>query len=212
MVWARALLLEVRGDTQAALSILQTAWANPLLRIPSQLVRRGPHLVRLAVGGGRLELGRAVVEAVDEAAAGSPVATWRAAAIWCRGLLQGDADALVEAVAAYRQASRPIERARACEDAASALSRVDRRDEAAALLGESVEGYERVGAFMDLHDGMDKRSEQRAGRAAPWIQRDPNDVVQPIMGPGAEPAVHRGPGCGRPPSPAASRAPGPPDR
>jgi hypothetical protein len=53
-------------------------------------------------------------------------------------------------VAAYRQAPRPIERARACEDAASAVSRIGRREEAAALLGEAVEVYERVGAFMDL--------------------------------------------------------------
>jgi DNA-binding CsgD family transcriptional regulator/tetratricopeptide (TPR) repeat protein len=149
MLWARTLLLEARGDAQA-LSMLETAWAGPLLRIPPQLVRIGPDLVRLAIGGERPDLGRAVVEAMDEATAGSPVATWGAAALWCRGLLQGDADALVESVAAYRQVPRPIERARACEDAASALSRVGRREEAAALLGEAVEGYERVGAFMDL--------------------------------------------------------------
>jgi hypothetical protein len=70
---------------------------------------------------------------MDEATVTSPVASWRAAATWCRGLLHGDADALVEAVAAYQQAPRPIERARACEDAAAALSTVARGEEAAAL-------------------------------------------------------------------------------
>jgi hypothetical protein len=70
---------------------------------------------------------------MDEATVTRPVASWRAAATWCRGLLHGDADALVEAVAAYQQAPRPIERARACEDAAAALSTVGRGEEAAAL-------------------------------------------------------------------------------
>jgi DNA-binding CsgD family transcriptional regulator/tetratricopeptide (TPR) repeat protein len=149
MMWARALLLEARGDAQA-LSILETAWAGPLLRIPSQLVRIGPDLVRLAIDGGRPELGRAVVEAMDEATATSPVASWQAAALWCRGLLHEDADALVESVAAYQQAPRPIERARACEDAASAVSGTGRREEAVALLGDAVGIYEGVGAFMDL--------------------------------------------------------------
>jgi DNA-binding CsgD family transcriptional regulator len=150
MLRARALLLEARGDAQAALSIIETAWAGPLLRIPPQLVRIGPDLVRLAVAAGRPELGRAVVEAMDEATATSPAATWRAAALWGRGLLHEDADALVESVSAYQQAPRPIERARACEDAAVALSRVGRREEAAVLLQDAVAVYERVGASMDL--------------------------------------------------------------
>jgi DNA-binding CsgD family transcriptional regulator len=150
MIWARAHLLEGRGDAHAAMSILETAWAGPLLRIPSQLVRIGPDLVRLAVGRERPDLGRAVVEAMDEATARNPVDTWRAAAVWCRGLLHGDADALIEAQSAYQQASRPIERARAGEDAASALSRAGRREEATTLLEHTVGIYEQVGAVMDL--------------------------------------------------------------
>lgn len=71
MTWARALLLEVRGDARA-LTVLETAWANPLLRTPPQLVRVGPDLVRLAVGVGRPELAQAVVAAMDEATAGEP--------------------------------------------------------------------------------------------------------------------------------------------
>jgi DNA-binding CsgD family transcriptional regulator len=149
MLWVRALLLEARGDAQA-LGVLETAWSGPLLRIPPQLVHVGPDLVRLAVSGGRPDLGRSVVEAMGEAPLRSPVATWRGAALRCRGLLEGDADALLESVIAYRQAPRPVERALACEDAASALYRVGRREEAAALLGEAVEVYQRVGAFLDL--------------------------------------------------------------
>jgi DNA-binding CsgD family transcriptional regulator len=149
MIWARALLLEVRGDAQA-LTVLETAWGEPLIKMPPRLVRVGPDLVRLAVAGGRPELGRAVVEAMEEATAGSSTASWRGAALWGRGLLHGDADAMVEAVNAYQQASRPVERARVCEGAASALSGVGRREEAAALLEDAVGAYERVGASLDL--------------------------------------------------------------
>jgi DNA-binding CsgD family transcriptional regulator len=151
MRWTRALLLEARGDIQA-LTVLETAWASPLPipKVPPQLVRIGPDLVRLAVAGGRPELGQAVMEAMNKATARSPVASWRAAALWCRGLLHGDADALVEAVSAYQQVPRPIQRARACEDAASALSGVGRREEAAALLEDAVGVYERVGASLNL--------------------------------------------------------------
>jgi DNA-binding CsgD family transcriptional regulator len=90
------------------------------------------------------------MEAMDEATARSPVVSWRAAALWCRGLLHGDADALVEAVSAYQQVPRPIQRARACEDAAGALSGVGRREEAVALLEDAVGVYERVGASLNL--------------------------------------------------------------
>jgi DNA-binding CsgD family transcriptional regulator len=184
MIWARALLLEARGDAQA-LTVLETAWTGPLLRIPPQLVRIGPDLVRLAVAGERPGLGRAMVEAMDEATATSPVASWQAAALWCRGLLHEDADVLVESVAAYQQASRPIERARACEDAASALSRVGRREEAAALLGEAVEVYEHVGAFMDLIRaeaalrGLGIRRSRKRARRRPstgWESLTPTEI------------------------------------
>jgi DNA-binding CsgD family transcriptional regulator/tetratricopeptide (TPR) repeat protein len=184
MAWARTLLLEVRGEARA-LSVLEAAWAGPVLRSPPQLVRLAPDLVRLAVGGGRRELGQAVVEAVDQAASASSVATWRAAALWCRGLLEGDADALVEVVNAYRRVPRPIERARACEDAAAALSRVGRREEAAALLGEAVGVYERVGASMDLVRGeaglrgLGVRRGRRGARRRPsrgWESLTPTEV------------------------------------
>ncbi len=184
MLWARALLLEVRGDARA-LGILETAWNGPVLRSPPYLVRVGPDLVRLAVGEGRADLGRAVLEVMNEAAARNPVATWRGAALWSRGLLEGDADALVESVAAYRQAPRPIERARTCEAAAAALSRDGRREEAVALLGEAVEVYERVGASLDLTRaeaalrGLGIRRGRRGARRRPstgWGSLTPTEL------------------------------------
>jgi tetratricopeptide (TPR) repeat protein len=70
MTWARALLLEVQGDARA-LTVLETAWASSLLKVPPQLVRIGPDLVRLAAAAGRPELAQAVVAAMDEAAGGA---------------------------------------------------------------------------------------------------------------------------------------------
>jgi DNA-binding CsgD family transcriptional regulator len=139
----------------------------------------------LAGGVGRPELAQAVVAAMDEATAGSPVTTWWAAAMQCRGLLHDDSDALVEAVAAYRQAPRPMEQARACEDAASALSRVGRRDEAVALLREAVGVHEPVGAFMDLTRaeaalrGLGIRRGRRGARRRPlrgWESLTPTEL------------------------------------
>jgi DNA-binding CsgD family transcriptional regulator len=91
----------------------------------------------------------------------------------------------VESVAAYRQTPRPIERARACEDAASALSRVGRREEAAALLGEAVGVYQHVGAFMDVTRadaalrGMGIRRARRGARRRPsrgWESLTPTEI------------------------------------
>jgi DNA-binding CsgD family transcriptional regulator len=184
LLWVRALLLEARGDAQA-LGVLETGWTGHLLRSPPYLVRVGPDLVRLAVAARRPDLGRAVLDAIDEAAARNPVASWRGAALWCRSLLEGDADALMEAVIAYRQASRPIEQALASEAAAAALSGGGRRQDAAALLGEAVEIYERVGAFLDLARaeaalrGLGVRRGRRGARRRPstgWASLTPTEL------------------------------------
>jgi len=92
---------------------------------------------------------------------------------------------LVESVVAYRQGPRPVERARACEDAASALSGVGRREEAATLLGEAIEVYQRVGALMDLTRAeaalrsLGIRRGRRGARRRPstgWASLTPTEV------------------------------------
>ncbi len=45
------------------------------------------------------------------------------------------------------------------------------------------------------HPGVAQRDDQRAGIAAPWIQRHRGDAGQPVMGPSTKPAAHRGPGA-----------------
>jgi hypothetical protein len=91
----------------------------------------------------------------------------------------------MEALRAYQQVPRPIERARVGEDAASALSGIGRREEAAALLGEAVGIYERVGAFMDLTRaeaalrGLGIRRGRRGARRRPsrgWESLTPTEI------------------------------------
>ncbi len=147
MMWARALLLEGQGDAEGALAVLENAWQLHLgIGFISPCVRLGVDLVRLALRQGRDELARSVVERLEGATAQNPSAAWRGAALRARGLVDADPGTLLDSVAAYRGGTRALEGALACEDAASALARVDRGEEAVALLGEAIEVFERVPA------------------------------------------------------------------
>jgi streptomycin 6-kinase len=66
--------------------------------------------------------------------------------VHCQGLVDGEAEPALEAVALARRAPLLLEHAGACQDAAALLAQGGRRDEAAALLTEALERYERAGA------------------------------------------------------------------
>ena len=70
----------------------------------------------------------------------------RSLALRCQGLVDGEVEPMIEAVALARRAPLLIEHAGACEDAARLLAHGGRRDEAAALLAEALERYEQAGA------------------------------------------------------------------
>jgi DNA-binding CsgD family transcriptional regulator len=74
------------------------------------------------------------------------VPTVRSLALRCQGLVDGEAEPVIEAVALARRAPLLVEHAGACEDAARLLAQGGRRDEAAALLAEALERYEQAGA------------------------------------------------------------------
>src|SRR5262249_43341114 len=63
-----------------------------------------------------------------------------------QGLVDGDVEKLVEAVALARQAPHLVEHTGACEDAAKLLADNGRRDESAALLTEALQRHEQAGA------------------------------------------------------------------
>jgi len=68
----------------------------------------------------------------------------------CRGLLDDDVEALLDAHRILRAGPRPLERAAAAEDAAVALARHGDRLAAGPLLEEALADYTALGARRDL--------------------------------------------------------------
>lgn len=150
MRWAQALLHRIEGDSDRALSVLAAQWdVMAALGLTGQLYRPAPDLVRLALAAGDTERARAVTETVERAAERVRMPYAEGAAVRCRGLLEGDANVLARAAEIYRATPRPVERAFACEDAGLFLAQAGRTAEAAPLLKEALETYERVGALRD---------------------------------------------------------------
>jgi DNA-binding CsgD family transcriptional regulator/tetratricopeptide (TPR) repeat protein len=148
---ARALLLEATGRPAAACETLWSAWRQGAeagnLSYNADL---GPDLVRLSLAAGQARRAAEVTAGVQLLAAANPsVARLEGAALQCRGLVTDDPGVLLQAVAAHRRGPRPLELARACEDAAVALVRAARPAEAAGLFDEALELYERLGAAHD---------------------------------------------------------------
>jgi DNA-binding NarL/FixJ family response regulator len=152
MTWIEALLMETGGQPARALSILEQAWdlIAPLRYIQATSRAMGPDLVRMALSAGNQARALSVTNELERGARRSGSPTSRGLALRCRGLLADDPDVLLEAVAAHRMGPRPYLLAAACEDAAVALGRAGRTDEAVALLSEAVAAYERLEAVWDV--------------------------------------------------------------
>jgi DNA-binding CsgD family transcriptional regulator len=151
MSWIAALVHETEGRLSLALSTLAEAWDSnaPVRYLQAASRASGPDLVRLALAVGDRERAEAVTEELERSAplSGSPTA--RGIALRCRGLLDRDPAALLEAVAAHRDGPRPYPLAVACEDAGVALGRVGQIGAAVPLLKDAAAVYERLGAVRD---------------------------------------------------------------
>ena len=148
LAFAVAGLKEAQGDAQGAYDVLLRCWRVDAARQNRYYHRwLAPGLVRLALALDQRETAAEVASAV---AAGIPLApevpTVRSLALRCRGLVSGEIEPLMEAVALARQAPLLVEHAGACEDAAALLARDGRLGEAADLLAEALERYEQAGA------------------------------------------------------------------
>jgi DNA-binding CsgD family transcriptional regulator len=145
---ARALLLEAAGRPEAACEVLWSAWQQGAAAgNVSYNGDLGPDLVRLSLAAGQPRRAAEVSAGVELLAAANPgVARLEGAALQCRGLVAGDPEILLQAADAHRRGPRPLELARACEDAASTLVRAARTAEAARLFDEALELYERLSA------------------------------------------------------------------
>ena len=98
------------------------------------------NVVRLAIAAGDLAGARAFAGQAATIAAGSEVPHRQAAALYCRGLLDGDAPLLLAAAERYEDASRPLMRAKALEAAAEHFLRADDRSQARAAFTGAVDG------------------------------------------------------------------------
>ena len=148
LAFAVAGVKAAEGDRQGAYDLLLRCWRFDAAR-ECRFYHRAlaPDLVRLALALGHRDVAAEVARAVAAGAALAPeVPTMRSLALRCQGLVDGEVEPALEAVASARRAPLLVEHAGACEDAAELLARGGRRDEAAALLAEALERYEQAGA------------------------------------------------------------------
>jgi DNA-binding NarL/FixJ family response regulator len=150
-LWARALLAEASGRLDEAVDQMWSLWdLCSGLGLASEYPTMGPELVPMALAAGRRERAAAAVAAMEEVAARNPhVPSIRGSALRCRGLLDDDADLLMAAVDAFADASRAFEAAPAVADAAAALARRGRVDEARTLADRAAGLYADAGAIRD---------------------------------------------------------------
>jgi DNA-binding CsgD family transcriptional regulator len=154
-MWARALLIDAAEGPIAAAVYLRDHWLEVLAMTTPAV--SGASVVRMLLLGGDTETAAAVADVVDvlvEGAPGQP--TPAAAARWCRGLVENDADELVAAVEALRASQFDVATAQATEDAACALARAGRIDAARTLARDALDAYEEFGAVRET-----RRAEQR---------------------------------------------------
>jgi DNA-binding CsgD family transcriptional regulator len=148
LAFAVAGLKAAEGDRQGAYELLLRCWRVDAAR-DNRFYHRwlAPDLVRLALAAGHRDVATELADTVAKGVALAPeVPTVRSLALRCQGLVDGEAEPLLEAVAVARRAPQLIEHAGACEDAAGLLARDGRRDESAALLAEALDRYEQAGA------------------------------------------------------------------
>ncbi|MGN6577450.1 MAG: LuxR C-terminal-related transcriptional regulator, partial [Nocardioides sp.] len=135
-------------DIEGAYELLLRCWRAGTARGDRYYHRWiAPGLVRLALERGHRGVAADVAAAAAADATLAPgVPTVRSAALRCQGLVEDDADALLEAVSWARRAPLLLEHTGACEDAALLLADRGRVEEAAALLTEALLRFERAGA------------------------------------------------------------------
>ena len=136
------------GDQAGAYQVLLRCWRFDAARDDRFYYRAlAPDLVRLALALGEHAVAAEVAHDVAGAVVLAPeVPSVRSLALRCQGLVDGDPEPMLEAVALARKVPLLVEHAGSCEDAAGLLARAGRRDEAVLLLNEALQRYEQAGA------------------------------------------------------------------
>ena len=147
LLWTKAKMLEADGAGEAACELMLALWAQ-LAPLRGLIHWRGigPDLVRLCRQHDRIDTAHAIADEHDELARRSTSACARATAHRARGLVEHDADMLIEAARQLRDTPRLVEFAATCEDAAATLVDHGRNKEAIELAAEAGRIYEAIGA------------------------------------------------------------------
>lgn len=140
LLLARASVHESQSNWEEALELRQQVPALPS-NLPDQA-----DLVRLALALHRPDVAQSTTEAVEGQATLTELPIARATLLQCRGLVDDDADVLLQAVAAYRTCGRPLPLACACEDTARSAHRAGRIALAQEQANEAVQAFETLGA------------------------------------------------------------------
>jgi len=148
LAFAVAGLKEAQGDARGAYEVLLRCWRFDRARENRYYHRcLAPGLVRLALALGEREIAAEVAAVVAVDVPLSPeVPSVRSLALRCQGMVDGDVEPMIEAVALARTVPLLVEHAGACEDAATLLARGPGHGEAVTLLAEALERYEQAGA------------------------------------------------------------------
>ena len=107
--------------------------------------------IRLAVKIGDKATAQTVTAQAATLAEGSVVPHQQASALYCKGMVDRDAFALLTAAQLYSDASQPLPRAKALEAAAECLVEAEDRTGARHAFEQAVEVYEFLGAEADLN-------------------------------------------------------------
>ncbi len=136
------------GDVEGAYDLLLRCWRVHAARQDRYYHRWvGPDLVRLALALDHRDVATEVAAVLSADMTLAPdVPTVTSVALRCRGLVDADVEALLEAVRFARRTPLLLEHTGACEDAATVLVDHGRADEAAVLLTEALARFEQAGA------------------------------------------------------------------
>jgi len=175
LMWVTGLRHEARGELDAALAQLWAGWEASARSgfLPDHL-RIGPDLVRVAISVGDRKRAYDVAGVVGAVAARTGVRSATATGLRCSGLAEGDADRLLEAVAALRESPRRVDLALACEDAGTHLVRQGGIGNGVPLLDEALAEYRRVGARRDAARTFSTLRAAGVRRSSPTKSRRPS--------------------------------------
>lgn len=149
---AKALLREANGNGDGALKILQEAWELAgSFSLPLIYVQVSHHMARLSLGCHDIGGAQRAVKASRAVASSNPgIERFDVIASWCEHLARLDPEGLVEVAARVAETPRPLERALAHEDAATALAGAGRQRQAHAHADAAIATYEQLQATWQL--------------------------------------------------------------